>query len=486
MLFEKYDLEADVVVVGYGGAGATAAITAHDNGASVIVLEKMPSGGGNTYLSGGTILNPVSMEAVQYMERLSFGTVDKEIIETYVQSCMKNADWLRENGAEVEFHRPTVVGYPFSTGGAAFPKLPGAKAIAKVIVKGADAEGTNAQRLWKFLSGCVQRRGIKVMAGAPAKELMTNSRGQITGVMAEEKGKPLALKCRRAVILTCGGFEWDEAMKWDFLPCKPFHSYGNPGNTGDGIRMAQKAGAALWHMGAVSAYLGFKTPEYQAAFQIRFLSEGFIFVDKASKRFANEVGFELHDMWRAVNYFDPDRIEFPRIPAHAIFDETTRRKGPLYTGIMGLNRDIYKWSLDNSKEIAKGWVIQGKTVSDLAKQMSVDEAALENTISRYNEGCKSGRDADFNRPKQALRALEGPPYYAIKVWPSLINTQGGPRRDKESRVLNPDGKPIPRLYAAGELGSIWGFMYQGSGNVGECLAFGRIAGQNAAKESPWG
>lgn len=91
---------------------------------------------------------------------------------------------------------------------------------------------------------------------------------------------------------------------------------------------------------------------------------------------------------------------------------------------------------------------------------------------------------DFDRPKELLKAIEGPPYYAIQIWPALINTQGGPRRDKEARVLDADGKPIPRLYAAGEFGSMWGYLYQDSTNLSEALIFGRIAGRNVATNSP--
>ena len=107
----------------------------------------------------------------------------------------------------------------------------------------------------------------------------------------------------------------------------------------------------------------------------------------------------------------------------------------------------------------------------------------ENTIRRYNEYCKVGKDADFGRSKEDLRVLE-PPFHAIRLWPAFVNTQGGPRRDKESRVLDPEGHPIPRLYAAGELGSIWGYLYQGACNITEALVFGRIAGENAAAEKP--
>ena len=120
----------------------------------------------------------------------------------------------------------------------------------------------------------------------------------------------------------------------------------------------------------------------------------------------------------------------------------------------------------------------------MAKRISIDASTLEDTIARYNDYCKAGEDSDFGRPKELLKAIEGPPYYALQLWPSLINTQGGPRRDKEARVLDPDGKPIPRLYAAGELGSIWGYLYQDSTNLPESIVFGRIAGINAATSPP--
>ena len=388
-----------MVVVGYGGAGSTAAITAHDNGASVIILEKMPLGGGNTKASGGTILTPKGMEAVQYLETVNFGTVERDIIETFVENAIKNGDWVREIGGEVAVFQPLQVSYPMAAAGASWPTVPYSESMAKLVVKGAEEE-TDAEHLWKLLSSNVERRGIKVMTNTRAEELITNQEGEVVGAIAQSEGKRVSIKAKRAVILTCGGFEYDEALKWDFLPLKPFYALGNQGNTGDGIRIGQRIGAALWHMTATSACLGFKVPEYEAAFPIWFLSERFIYTDKYGRRFVNE-------------------------------------------------------------------------------------STLERTVTQYNEYCRVGRDTDFDRSRETLVSINKPPYYAIKLWPALINTQGGLRRDKEARVLSCEGKPIPRLYAAGELGSIWGFLYQGAGNIGECLVFGRIAGRNAAAERSW-
>jgi len=481
---KKWDMEYNVVIVGYGAAGAAAAITAHDNGANVIILEKMPGGGGNSRLCGGNTIVPRGIEFANYLKTLSFGTTEPNIIEMYVREAMKNGDWLRELGGELAIYAPLTVTYPAPQAGASFPQVAGSEFMDKYIVKEPATEPSPSQRLWNLLSSAVERRGIKVMTSTSAKELVKNQNGEIVGVLAETDDRTIAIQAKRGVILTCGGFENDEALKWDNLPCKPMHFLGNPGNTGDGIRMAQKVGAALWHMPSLSCSLGFRAPEYEAAFPIMFINEGFIYIDKHGRRFVDEAGIEIHEYWREFSYFDTKRIEYPRLPIYAIFDEQTRLKGALHLGTSGFNRDKYKWSPDNSAEIARGWIIKADTIAELAQFTSVDESTLENTINKYNDYCRAGNDADFQRAKEDLRALEGPPCYAIKLWPSLINTQGGPRRDIEARVLDPDGKPIPRLYAAGELGSIWGFLYQGANNIGECMVFGRIAGKNAAAEKP--
>jgi predicted oxidoreductase len=109
---------------------------------------------------------------------------------------------------------------------------------------------------------------------------------------------------------------------------------------------------------------------------------------------------------------------------------------------------------------------------------------LEDTVSRWNEHCEKEEDTDFGRT-QMLVPIAEPPFYALELSPSMLNTQGGPRRNGRGQVVRPDGSPVPRLYSAGELGSIYSYLYQGTGNIGECLAFGRISGRNAAAEQPW-
>jgi succinate dehydrogenase/fumarate reductase flavoprotein subunit len=365
---------------------------------------------------------------------------------------------------------------------AGHPHVTGAQYMAKYNVKGSGAQPA-ARNLWSFLSANVERRDIEVTTGAPAKELLKNQKGEVTGVIAEIEGKNILIKARKAVILTCGGFENNPVLRREYLPVKDVPFLGNPGNSGDGIDMVQKAGAALWHMTAMVSGIGLKVPEYEVAFFISFYSPKFIIVDKYGRRYFDEVkGVEPHEYWRPFSYFDAHRLEYPRMPSYAIFDEDARRRGPIImAGKSGSCHDLYQWSEDNSAEIKKGWIIRAKTIREISKRLALDEATLENTLARYNEYCRAGEDLDFGRPRQDLSPIE-PPYYAVELWPAIANTQGGPRRDKEARVLDPYGKPIPGLYAAGEFGSIWGFMYPGGCNLSECIVFGQIAGRNAAND----
>lgn len=484
MLPEKWDIETDVLVIGYGGAGAVSAITAKDNGANVIILEKMARGGGNTMVSGGNIIVPQSIEFASYLNTLSFGVTEPEINEMFVDQAMKHSNFIQELGGDVTVYRPLGVAYPMAVAGASFPKVPGSQHMLKYNVKG-DPEVPPAQRLWDLLTSNVDRRGIRVMLNTPAKELVKNDDGEIAGVIAETEGKKLSIKARRAVILTCGGFENDPERKWDALPCRPSLFIGSPGNTGDGLRMAEKVGASMWHMTGQTVVVGFKATGFDAAFFIIFLNPGFIYVDKYGKRFLGESEVETHEFWRSLSVFDTDRIEYPRIPFYAIFDEQTRNTGPISPSTAGYNpKFAYKWSLDNSEEIKKGWIIQSKSIAELASKINIDPATLEATVNRYNENCREGIDPDFGRQKQNIRALEGNRYYAIQLYPALLNTCGGPRRDINAMVVDPYGKPIPRLYSAGEIGSIWGFLYQGANSLGESIVFGKIAGKNAADENP--
>ncbi len=497
---KKWDKEADVVCIGYGGAGAAAAISAHDAGAKVLILEKMPQGGGNTAVSAGGFLCPKNVpDALTYITALfsfSKSEMDEELVKVYAEESVKNVDWVKSlrEGTEVIVY-----------GGAGFSHVPGAKAMNKYSVVGkGKGMGGGSDNLWELLSYAVeQKRKIPVMLETPAKRLVTNAKGEVVGVIALSKGKEIAIKAKKGVVLTTGGYEFDTKTLQSSVKGFPIYALGNPGNTGDGIRMAQKVGAGLWHMNGVSCPLGIKVPGFEAAFFMNISVPGFIYVDRHGKRFVNEKSIEVHAGLLAMDFFDGHALEYPRIPCYAIFDETTRLKGPITaSGGQGYNlKRLHKWSKDNADEIQKGWIIKGDTIEDLAKKLKMEPEVLAGTLNRWNEDIKKGEDSQFHRPINAPKSdnpaykelvtavwsqpIEKGPFYALELYPSLLNTQGGPRRNTKAQVLDAFGEPIPRLYSAGELGSMWGIIYQGAGNIGECFVYGRIAGKTAAAVKAW-
>ncbi len=478
------ELECDVLIVGYGGAGAAAAITAHDAGANVIVMEKMAEPGGNTRVSMCSWFNtPPGMEeqAIAHIEALCLGRTDRSVIAAYVEASSKNKEWIESLGATTKVTRLPMVRYPQVTH-PSWPNFPGADAMVNHTVPAERDNERVGERFWRLLEGQVAQRNIRILLGTAASELLTNSNGEVVGAVADQNGRQVRINAKRAVVLTTGGFEFNEEMKREYLPVTPFYGIGSPGNTGDGITMAQKLGAQLWHMDVVVGGFGIVTDEAPVPFGISYAGPGFVYVNTHGQRFTNETGWEIHFAWQALSIVDPKQPGFPTIPIYGICDHETFQKGPI--SLTGAGYGIGgKWSADNSAELAKGWIKRGDTIAELAAQISLDEAALEQTLTRYNDLCTAGADTDFHRSRETLKPLKAP-FYAVELWPRIVNTMGGPRRDAEARVLDTKGKPIARLFSAGELGSLWGHLYCGGGNVGEAIAVGRIAGENAAAERP--
>jgi len=145
----------------------------------------------------------------------------------------------------------------------------------------------------------------------------------------------------------------------------------------------------------------------------------------------------------------------------------------------------FEWSEDNLREVATGLLQRFDTVPMLAKHLMIEPEILRESIGRWNDQCRSGRDRDFRRPPGTMVPIERPPFYSIPAWPIITNTQGGPVHNGKQQVVDPYGQPILRLYAAGEMGSIFGHLYMLAGNNAECFIGGKIAGMHAASEKPW-
>ena len=513
--------EAEVVVVGYGGAGAVTAIAAHDAGAKVLILEKQPSDtrsktrhNSNTRMSGGGCFCPMDLEKTMLylkgMARIANETIDAEqvkVIKVLAQYLTDNAEWMIKIGIDFEDDEsisPTITallgrkvrGLNGRVLLPDFPELPGSDCsyISFPKISGNYRDGA---ALFKGLSEAVQKRRIPVMWETQGTNLLTYG-GEVCGVKARSKGREGAIKASRAVVLTCGGFEFNQLMKENYLRVNPVHFYGTPSNTGDGIHMAMEVGAGLWHMNSTAWRVTMKFPDFPVAFGTQHHSAS-IFVDRRGNRFTNE-RFKLHAFGYELTNYDCYAMCYPKVPLYWVFDEKRRALAPLASshGVCnppgGITGDIYYvWSADNQKEIDQGWIMRANNIEELANKIVSDPdngglmspTSLRTTVKRYNEHCRKGEDLDFHKPKEWLQSLEDPPYYAVKLWPGGPNTQGGPKRNASGQVQRVDNTPIPRLYSAGELGSVWGMLYQGGGNIAECVAFGRIAGVNAAAEKIW-
>ncbi len=479
-----WDRETDIIIVGFGGAGAAAALAATEAGAEVLLVEKNPEGGGNTRYSGGSIRTYTDLDkAVDFIEAVCEGTTERVVVSAFVAESSRNQDWVAGLGGEMVPGPPSgTTGFPIGLPGAAFPSIRGAEGIGpRVRVKGVgQAAGID---LWGVLSRSIAARKIPALYSTSGKQLIRDHNQGITGLIAVKENKEIKIRAKRGVILTCGGFEYNGSMHLNYLG-QNYFGLCNPGNTGDGIRMAAEVGADMWHMSAVAATFGYKFPEYPFAIRHFMPYAGFVHVDQLGKRFMDETGTDVHAMWAPTSYIDMKTLQRTRVPAYVIFDEDTRSRGAVARTDRGKVSDVYQWSVDNSAEIKRGWIKAADSLVELASSINLRPEQLQSTIAQYNLLCVAGYDPEFGRSPNTLFPIATPPFYAIPMWPCLYNTQGGPKRNAHAQVLDLWGKPIKRLYSAGELGSLWYRNYPGGGNVSEALAFGRIAGKNAAGEVP--
>jgi succinate dehydrogenase/fumarate reductase flavoprotein subunit len=506
---KKWDKETDVVVIGYGGAGAVTAITAFDAGSSVIVLEKSPSlaslgitggqspaiqisgGGGNTHIAMGITVSPTNAaDAAIYLYSASGGQTPVDVCQAWAEEVCKNKTWFKEMG---------IKGSMIKDWPTEYPSLPGAAAMTAFRIMGW------GPAFFAKLDTHVQARKIEVLFNTPGKELIQDyETKEIVGVIAKHQGKTITIKAKRGVVLCTGGFEFNEEMKNRFLKCWPMKFYGWGYNTGDGIKMAQKVGADLWHMDVLAGgnCAWFDDPQFDFGISVRTKTDNFIWVNKFGRRFCNELkACHPHGGWVVHLERNTGYAGFSRIPSYLIFDETAKLAGPLgmgeaIKGGMPMGRILLPpelggyegWSQNNIKELERGWIKKGDTIEALASAIGgeMDAALLKSTIGIYNCYCNTGHDQGFGRDPITLLPIEKPPYYAVPLYPGLVSTCGGPVRNAKAEVMDPDQKPIPRLYSAGTCGSVYGCTYSVTGgNLGELCAFGRIAGRNAAALQSW-
>lgn len=445
----KLSRQADVVVIGGGGAGLTSAIAAYEKGASVILIEKTELLGGNTnYATAGLNAARTSVQkklGVEDSAKLFYEDTmkggknrnNKALVKVLTGKSSAIVDWLLERG--VDLNELT------STGGQS------AKRTHRPT--GGSAVGPN---IINALSNVAEKDKIDIRKGTKAIALVKNN-NKISGVKVKEaNGEEYIIKAK-AVIVATGGFGANAKMVEKYNPkLKGFGSTNNPAIVGDGIVMIEKIGGALVDMDQIQTHptvLHNKTNMITEAVR----GEGAILVNKDGKRFVDEL--ETRDVVSKAILDQKGKSAF------LIFDEEIRTKLKAADGY-----------------VKKGYAVEG-TLEEIAAKIGTDAKTLEATLNKYNEAVKNKADNEFKK-KTLPKELTGTKYYAIEVSPAVHHTMGGVRINTNAEVLSKNGRPIKGLYAAGEVtGGIHGANRIGGNAVTDITVFGKIAGENAATYS---
>ena len=471
-------MKTEVVVVGYGGAGAAAAIEAHDNGATVLIIEKTNVAGGTTAMSGGIIVGAGTSvqrargitdspdEMYKYYRAAGQGLDDPDMAKVYCENSAPNIEWLISMGMEFK--------NLFISGAEDYPEY---AAITPAKPRGHSVESGGT--FFRVLKNACDKRGINSLYKTQLKEIITDPEGEIRAIKAEGKGKMLYIKAKKAVVLACGGYAYNTEMLKQYSFDKGYKAKytGSVSHTGDGIRAGQMLGADLRCMGQIAAIPAVQRPGQRIA-RIALPprkpnhssgSYSVIAVNKKGKRFTNESGF--------YNYVAYDMLLPGNLPNYLIFDEKVRTAEPV---------SWPPWSGNKNKDIEEGTTKKAETIRELAIKIEVEPDALEETINNYNVNAQKGLDPEFGKTLD-LAPINTPPFYAFERIVGIASTMGGLKINTAAQVINVNGAVIRRLYAAGETtGGTLGLNYPAGGTaLQNAICFGRIAGKNAAAETPW-
>ena len=493
---EDSTVEADVVVVGAGGAGMTAAITAAGEGKSVVILESQPMVGGNSvratggmnagktvyqdenefgesagvektlktaaekYADNETITalaktvseqwaayqaNPTGyFDSVELMELDTMiggkGINDPALVETLCANSADAIDWLDEHG--ITLHNVS------SFGGASV------KRIHRPVNDEGKVVSVGSYMIPLLEENC-KKAGVQILLNTTANEILTDANGAAVGVKATGSTGETVTVNAKAVVLTTGGFGANLDMVVKYKPeLKGFMTTNAAGIQGQGIEMAEAIGAATVDMDQIQIH---PTVEANTAALITegLRGDGAVLINAEGKRFIDEVG--TRDVVSAAEIAQTGSYSW-LVVDQAMVDNSSVIQG----------------------YIKKGYTVTGATYEELAKAMGVDEAALAETMNNWNGYVEAKNDPDFGRTSFA-DPLNTAPYYAIKVTAGVHHTMGGLKINPNTEVLNENGEVIPGLFAAGEVtGGVHGANRLGGNAVADFTVFGRIAGAAAS------
>ncbi|MFU7527233.1 FAD-dependent oxidoreductase [Qipengyuania sp. ASV99] len=534
--------DTDIIILGCGPAGMTAALAAHEAGARVTIVERFDRIGGTGAVSGGVIWvadNPRQRaagmadsraEALAYFRALDHGDLVNETLEAFVDQGPAALAFLEQAGA---LKVALLDGYPDyyldrpgakPEGGRALdhdlfalgdlgewaaritaieePKpmmlretpLGGGSGIVppeELQRRMANNErGFGQAMVARLLKACLDR-GIEPILNVQTQRLMKEG-VRVTGIEGLRNGSPFTLTASGGVIVATGGFEWDADMRQTFLRGPMDAPASPPTARGEGLALAMAGGAKLgnmtqawWAPTLVIPDNPWPGGERRAApVLIERTVPHSLMVNRSGQRFCNEAA-NYSALAGAFHQFDPQSYDYPNLPAWLVFDANYVDRYPIGPRLPG--------------QPVPDWVTRAETLAELADLIGVPGPALAATIARFNSHAEAGHDPDFARGTSAydhfygdrsregsavtLGPVERASFYAVEIRMGLLGTNGGPRTDGQARILGHDGDPIPGLYGAGNaIACPTGGIYAGAGGtLGPALTFGYIAGRSAAR-----
>ena len=450
----------DVVVIGAGGAGFSAAITAKNAGANVVLLEKMPAVGGNSLISGAEMnvaknwvqpklgINDDSPELhAQDTFKGGDGKGDMKVINVMTHQALDAAKWCRDY-LGVRFEDDNL----FFFGGHSRKRA--------LIPVG----HTGTEFIAKFQAKA-DELGIPVITNMKAEELIKNKDGRVVGVKATMDGSEYTFNAKGGVVLATGGFGANPEMVKKYNPKidERFKTTDAPGSTGEALYMAERAGAELVNMGYIQTYpiCDPLSGAIELIADARF--DGAIMLNQEGKRFVEE-------------------LQRRDVLSEAILNQTGRYCWVLWNDKIGSISNTVKAHANEYEAFTKQGIMTTcddlKCIADFTK-IPFDQ--LRKTVKRVSDMAGKGNDKDFNH-RSGLVDMQQGKYYVIKAVPSTHHTMGGVRINEKAEALTAEGKVIPGLWAAGEVtGVTHGTNRLGGNAYTDIIVFGRIAGEAAAK-----
>lgn len=437
----------DVVIVGAGGAGMAAALSAKEAGANPVILEKMPIAGGNTLKSSaGMNASETKFQKDQGIEdsndkffeetlKGGGGTNDQELLRYFVDHSASAVDWLDSMGITLDNLT--------TTGGMSVKRThrpTDGSAVGEYLVDG--------------LLRNVHEKEIPLFVNSDVVKINEKD-GTVDGVAVKVDGEEKTIAAK-AVIVTTGGFGANMEMIEKYKPeLKGYVTTNQEGSTGDGIKMIEALGGQTVDMDQIQIHPTVdQTKSMLITEAVR--GEGAILVNQEGKRFVNEM--DTRDKVSAAE------IALPEKYAYLVFDAGVKERVKAI--------DFYE---------KQGLVKSADSIEALAKEVDMPEAALKETLEAWNTAVKDKKDPEFSRETAMDNDLSKAPYYAIKIAPGIHHTMGGVKINTETQVLDKDNKAIPALYAAGEVtGGLHGNNRIGGNAVADIIIFGRQAGEQAA------